>query len=297
MSILLDGTSRVLVQGLSGRQARTHTGFMRQYGTKVVAGVSPGKGGAEIEGIANYDSVAGALRDHEVDISVLFIPAPFVKDAALEAIEHEIPLVVVLAEGVPHHDTALILERARLRGVRVIGPNSQGMISPGRAKLGGTGGAEPDRLYSKGPVGIISRSGGMGGEIGNILTRRHIGQSTFISIGGDLMIGSGFAPLLELFEADEETECVVIFGEAGTGHEEEAAALVRRGGFTKPLVALIAGESMESLPKGMSFGHTSAIIERGLGAPSRKKRLLGEAGVMVAERFAEIPELVEQALT
>ncbi len=146
MSILLDRTSRVPVQGLSGRQARTHTGFMREYGTKVVAGVSPGKGGAEIEGIANYDSVAGALRDHEIDISVLFIPAPFVKDAALEAIEHEIPLVVVLAEGVPHHDTALILERARLRGVRVIGPNSQGMISPGRAKLGGTGGEEPDKL-------------------------------------------------------------------------------------------------------------------------------------------------------
>ncbi|MEE9250860.1 MAG: CoA-binding protein, partial [Alphaproteobacteria bacterium] len=296
MSILLHGSTRVLVQGLSGRQARTHVGYMRTYGTKVVAGVSPGKGGSEIEGIPNYDSVRSALEHHEVDASVLFVPAPFARDAALEAVEHEVPLVLVLAEGVPHHDTALILERAKAKGVRVIGPNSQGMISPGQAKLGGTGGAEPEKLYSRGPVGIISRSGGMGGEIGNALTRLGIGQSTYVSIGGDLMIGTGFAPLLELFEADDETGCVAMFGEAGTGHEEEAAELVRGGGFTKPLAALIAGESMEELPKGMSFGHTSAIIERGLGAPSRKKQLLREAGVMVAESLAEIPALVEEAL-
>ena len=296
MSILLDGASRVLVQGLSGRQARTHVAYMRNYGANVVAGVSPGKGGAEIAGVPNYDSVRGALDRHGVDISVLFVPATFARDAALEAVEHGIPLVVVLAEGVPHHDTALILERAERNGVRVIGPNSQGMISPGRAKLGGTGGAEPDKLYSRGPVGIISRSGGMGGEIANALTRRGVGQSTFVSIGGDLLIGTGFAPLLELFENDGETRCVVMFGEAGTGHEEEAAALVRGGGFTKPLVAMIVGESLERLPKGMSFGHTSAIIERGLGAPSRKKELLRQAGARVADTFADIPVLVEAAL-
>ena len=296
MSILLNRTSRILVQGLSGRQARTHVGYMKSYGANVVAGVSPGKGGAPIDGIPNYDSVRGALGHHEVDISVLFVPARFAADAALEAIEHQVPLVVVLAEGVPHHDTALLLERADDKGVRVIGPNSQGMISPGEAKLGGTGGAEPDKLYSKGPVGVVSRSGGMGGEIANALTRRGIGQSTFISIGGDLMIGTGFAPLLELFEDDAETRCVVMFGEAGTGHEEEAARTVREGRFTKPLVALVTGEAMERLPRGMSFGHTSAIIERGLGAPSRKKHLLREAGAMVAETFADLPLLVEQAL-
>ncbi|MEE9196256.1 MAG: succinate--CoA ligase subunit alpha, partial [Alphaproteobacteria bacterium] len=228
--------------------------------------------------------------------SVLFVPARFARDAALEAIRQSIPLVVVLAEGVPHHDGALILERAGDQGVRVIGPNSQGMISPGQAKLGGTGGAEPDKLYSRGPVGIISRSGGMGGEIGNALTRAGIGQSTFVSIGGDLLIGTGFAALLELFQADDETKCVVMFGEAGTGHEEEAAAMVERGGFTKPVVALIAGEAMESLPKGMSFGHTSTIIERGLGAPSSKKQLLRDAGVLVADSFADITPLVEGAL-
>lgn len=296
MSILLHRSSRVLIQGLSGRQARTHVGYMRAYGTNVVAGVSPGKGGTDIEGIANYDTVAEARGHHDIDISVLFVPARFARDAALEAIGQAIPLVVVLAEGVPHHDGALILERAGDQGVRVIGPNSQGMISPGQAKLGGTGGAEPDKLYSPGPVGIISRSGGMGGEIGNVLTRAGIGQSTFVSIGGDLLIGTGFTPLLELFQADDETKCVVMFGEAGTGHEEEAAAMVEGGGFTKPVVALIAGEAMESLPKGMSFGHTSTIIERGLGAPSSKKQLLRDAGVLVADSFADITPLVKGAL-
>jgi succinyl-CoA synthetase alpha subunit len=296
MSILLDRSTRVLVQGIAARQARTHLPYMLSYGTNVVAGVAPGRGGEAIEGIPVYDTVATALRHHAIDISVLFIPAPAARDAALEAIGHGIPVVQVLAEGVPHHDTAEILERAAAHGVRVIGPNSQGMISPGKAKLGGTGGAEPERLFRPGPVGIVSRSGGMGGEIGNALTRRGIGQSTYVSIGGDLLIGTGFAPLLELFERDPETRAVVMFGEPGTGHEEEAAALVRAGGFTKPLVALIVGEALERLPKGMSFGHTSSIIERGLGSPARKKELLREAGALVAETFAELPELVATAL-
>lgn len=296
MSILLDGASRVLVQGISARQARTHLPYMLAYGTRVVAGVAPGRGGEPIEGVPVYDTVAAALRHHEVDISVLFIPAPAARDAALEAIEHGVPLVQVLAEGVPHHDTARILERAGEMGVRVIGPNSQGMISPGKAKLGGTGGAEPERLFRPGPVGIISRSGGMGGEIGNALTRHGIGQSTYVSIGGDLLIGTGFAPLLRLFEEDAETGAVVMFGEPGTGHEEEAAELLRAGGFTKPLIALIVGEALERLPKGMSFGHTSSIIERGLGSPARKKELLREAGARVAEDFAEVAGLVAHAL-
>ena len=297
MSILLDRSTRVLVQGIAARQARTHLPYMLSYGTNVVAGVAPGRGGEAIEGIPVYDTVATALRHHAIDVSVLFIPAPAARDAALEAIGHGIPVVQVLAEGVPHHDTAEILERAAAHGVRVIGPNSQGMISPGKAKLGGTGGAEPERLFRPGPVGIISRSGGMGGEIANALSRRGIGQSTYVSIGGDLLIGTGFAPLLELFERDPETRAVVMFGEPGAGHEEEAAALVPAGGFTKPLVALIVGEALEHLPKGMSFGHTSSIIERGLGSPARKKELLREAGALVAETFAELPDLVAKTLS
>ena len=170
------------------------------------------------------------------------------------------------------------------------------MISPGKAKLGGTGGAEPDRLYMPGPVGIISRSGGMGGEIGNALTQKGIGQSSYVSIGGDLLIGTGFVPLLKLFEDDPETKAVVLFGEPGTSHEEEVAEMIQREGFSKTLVGLVVGEVIESLPKGMSFGHTSSIIERGTGSPVRKKRLLREAGVRIAETLAEIPKLVEEGL-
>ena len=293
---MLDESSRVLVQGISGQQARTHVSYMIRYGTKVVAGVAPGKGGMALDGVPVFDSVRTAVRERPADIAVLFVPAAYAKDAALEAIENGVPLVVVLAEGVPHHDAAEIIDRASKSGVRLIGPNSQGMISPGKAKLGGTGGAEPERLYKPGPVGIISRSGGMGGEIANVLSRKGIGQSTYISIGGDLLIGTSFVELLPLFERDPETEVAVIFGEPGTGHEEEVAKLVRDGGFTKPLVALVVGESMEKLPKGMSFGHTSSIIARGLGSPAQKKRLLKEAGVTVAENFSEIPLLVERAL-
>jgi len=296
MSILLDEKNQVLIQGITGRQARTHVSYMVRYGTDVVAGVSPGKGGDEVEGIPVYESVRDAVRKHAIDISVLFVPAPHAKGAALEAIESEIPLVLVLAEGVPHHDAAEMIERADKKGVRLVGPNSQGMISPGKAKLGGTGGAEPDRLYAPGPVGIISRSGGMGGEIANVLTRKGIGQSTYISIGGDLLIGTSFVPLLRLFEQDPDTRAVVLFGEPGTGHEEEAARLVERQEFTKPLIALVAGESLESLPKGMSFGHTSSIIARGLGSPALKKKRFKEAGVQVADSLYEVANLVESAV-
>ena len=297
MSILLEERSRVLIQGITGQQARTHVRYMVKYGTRVVAGVSPGKGGCEIDGIPVYDTVRAAVRQHGADIAVLFIPGRAARDAALEAIEHDVPLVVILAEGVPHHDTAEILGRARRRGVRVIGPNAQGMISPGKAKLGGTGGEFPERMFQPGSVGIISRSGGMGGEIGSALTRRGIGQSTYVSIGGDLLIGTTFADLLPLFEADPATRAVTLFGEPGTGHEEACAELIAAGRVSKPVVAFIAGESLERLPRGMSFGHTSSLIARGLGSPARKKAVLREAGARVAERFGEIPELVATALS
>jgi len=296
MSILLDERSRVLIQGITGQQARTHLKYMVKYGTRVVAGVAPGKGGVDVDGLPVYDTVRSAVRYHEVDIAVLFIPGRAARDAALESIDNGVPLVVVLAEGVPHRDTAEILARARARGVRVIGPNAQGMISPGKAKVGGTGGQFPERLFTPGPVGIISRSGGMGGEIGSALTRHGIGQSTYVSIGGDLLIGSAFADLLPLFQSDPETQAVVLFGEPGTGHEEAAADLIAVGTVTKPVVAFVAGEALEQLPRGMSFGHTGGLIARGLGSPSRKKQILREAGALVAERFTEIPGLVAGAL-
>ncbi len=296
MSILLDERSRVLIQGITGQQARTHLKYMVKYGTRVVAGVAPGKGGVDVDGLSVYDTVRAAVRNHEIDIAVLFIPGRAVRDAALESVDNGVPLVVILAEGVPHHDTAQILARARARGSRVIGPNGQGMISPGKAKLGGTGGQFPERMFTPGPVGIISRSGGMGGEIGSALTRHGIGQSTYVSIGGDLLIGSSFADLLPLYEADPETRAVVLFGEPGTGHEEAAAELIASGAVTKPVVAFVAGEALESLPRGMSFGHTGGLMARGLGSPTRKKQVLREAGALVAERFGDIPHLVAQAL-
>lgn len=293
MSILLDESSRVVVQGITGHQARAHVGYMIRYGTRVVAGVSPGKGGEEVHGVPVFDTVRSALDSHSADIAVLFVPAPRARDAAFEAIDNGIPLVVILAEGVPHHDTARILDRAARKGTRVIGPNCQGIISPGKAKLGGTGGEFPEKMYRPGTVGIVSRSGGMGGEIASALSRQQIGQSTYVSIGGDLMIGTAFVDLLPLFETDPETKAVVIFGEPGTGHEEAAAEII--ADMTKPVIAFICGEALEQLPRGMSFGHTSSIIARGLGSPIRKKQLLREAGALVVDRFDEIPSVVARA--
>lgn len=296
MSILLDRTTRVMVQGITGGQARNHARYMRDYGTNIVCGVSPGKGGQILDGIPVYDTVAAALRKHAVDLSVLFIGAQRVKDAALEAVEHAIPTTFILEDGVPLHDACEVLTRARVRGVRVVGPSAQGMISPSKAKIGGTGGSEPLRVFQPGPVGIISRSGGMGVETSLLLGRHGIGQSTYVAIGGDLMTGTGFADLLPLFEADAETRVVVLFGEPGTSQEEEAATLIASGAITKPVVAFVAGVSLEALPKGLTFGHTSAIMGSGAGSASAKKAALRSAGVRVADRFNDILPLVRTAL-
>ncbi len=297
MSILLDSETRVLVQGATGAEARRLLPTMTAYGSRVVAGVSPGKGGSVVSGAPIYDTVADALSVHEADLSVLFVPARFVKDAALEAIEAGVPTVHILAEGVPHHDACALLARAEEKGVFVIGPNSQGMVSPGKAKLGGTGGEVPDLMFRPGPVGVVSRSGGMGAEICLFLTRAGIGQSTYVALGGDLLIGAAFVEMLALFEEDAETRAVVMFGEPGTDREEEAARFIAEGGFTKPVVAMIPGEFWETSPTPASVSHTGALIERGRGAPSLKKRLLREAGVSVAEKFSEIVPLVREALT
>lgn len=296
MSVLLDASSRVLVQGITGREASIHVRYMRAYGTQVVAGVSPGKGGREVDGVPVYDTARAALRVHQIDIGVLFVSAPAVREAALEAIEAGLPLLLILAEGVPYHDAAEVLARARELGAGIIGPNSQGMISPGKAKIGGTGGDRPHLMFRPGPVGIISRSGGMGAEVAMALTKAGIGQSTYISIGGDLLIGTEFTDLLPLFETDPETRTVVLFGEPGTGREQAAAEMIRRGRCTKPVVAFVAGEFLEQLPRGMHFGHTGALIEDSAGHPSQKKAALHEAGVRVAERLDEIVPLVREAL-
>jgi succinyl-CoA synthetase alpha subunit len=296
MSILLHADTRVLVQGISGREAAVHVPYMRAYGTRVVAGVAPGKGGREMLGVPVYDTVRSALRAHAVDLAVLFVPARFVRDACLETIESSVPLVVVLAEGVPHHDAAEVLARARASGVRIVGPNSQGIISPGTAKVGAPGGDRPELMFRPGPVGIVSRSGGMGAEIAMALTKAGIGQSTYVAIGGDLLKGTDFTDLLRLFEADPETQAVVLFGEPGTGSEQAVAELMSSGGFTKPLVAFVAGEFLEYLPQGTRLGHTGALIDGDRGRPSAKKAALKAAGARVADRLNEIVPLVREAL-
>jgi succinyl-CoA synthetase alpha subunit len=296
MSILLDDGTRVLVQGVAGREAAVHVPYMRAYGTRVVGGVAPGRGRQEIGGVPVYDTVRAACQAERVDLSVLFVPARFVRDAALEAIAARVPIIVILAEGVPHHDAAEILARADEMGVKVLGPNSQGLISPGRAKVGGPGGDRPELMFRPGPVGVISRSGGMGAEVCMALTKAGIGQSTYVAVGGDLLIGMEFTDLLLLFEADPETRVVFLFGEPGTGREEAAAELVGRGAVTKPVVAFITGEFLERLPRGMHFGHTGSLIEGDHGRPSRKKELLREAGVRVADDLDEIVPLVRAAL-
>ncbi len=296
MSILLDDGTRVLVQGVAGREAAVHVPYMRAYGTRVVGGVAPGRGRQEIGGVPVYDTVRAACQTERVDLSVLFVPARFVRDAALEAIAARVPIIVILAEGVPHHDAAEILARADEMGVKVLGPNSQGLISPGKAKVGGPGGDRPELMFRPGPVGVISRSGGMGAEVCMALTKAGIGQSTYVAVGGDLLIGMEFTDLLPLFEADPETHVVFLFGEPGTGREEAAAELVGRGAVTKPVVAFITGEFLERLPRGMHFGHTGTLIEGDRGRPSLKKRLLREAGVRVADDLDEIVPLVRAAL-
>jgi succinyl-CoA synthetase alpha subunit len=298
MSILLDETTRVIVQGITGREARTHTEYMRACGTRVVAGVAPGKGGSTMNGIPVFDTVRGAVDAEGGDASVLFVPGLQAFEAAAEAIDAALGLVVILAEGVPLHDASRLFALARMRGVRVIGPNSVGIISPGRAKVGGVGGT-PEitaKLFRPGPVGVVSRSGGMGSEICWLLSREGIGQTTYVGIGGDSMIGSSFRDLLALFGADPLTRAVVMFGEPGTAYEEEAADFVRAGGFAKPLVALVVGRVYEKLPRGVAFGHASALVERGVGSALDKIEALRRAGVAVADRMSQIPGLVRVAL-
>ncbi len=287
MSILIDSQTRVLVQAITGGLGQADLRRMLRYGTRVVAGVTPGKGGQVVQGIPVYDSCAAALRDHAVDAVMSYVPPAAIKDAALEVMAAGIPLLAISAERIPLHDLALVLGEARKSGTRIVGPNTLGIASPGKAMIGAIGGEMVEKTLMRGPVGIMSKSGGMGSEVCWTLTRAGIGQSTYVSVGGEPMSGSSFRDLLELFERDPETEIVVMFGEAGTPYEEEAAEFIKAGGFTKPAFAIIAGRFTESLP-GVRFGHGGAIIEDGVGTPSAKIRVLEDAGVTVVKRLSEL---------
>ena len=280
MSILIDGATRVLVQGITGNEGRFHTQRMLEYGTAIVAGVTPGKGGRDVEGVRVFDTVAEGVEATDANTSILFVPPAFAADAILEAAEAGIELIVCLTEGIPVQDMIEVRRYLDECGARLIGPNTPGLISPGKCKLGVMAG----HIHKPGPVGIVSRSGTLTYEVVHQLTELGIGQSTCVGIGGDPIGGLSFDELIPMFEADPETEGIILIGEIGGSAEEEAAALIADR-VTKPVVAFIAGRTA---PSGRRMGHAGAIIAGGLGTADAKTAALREAGVHVADSPAEV---------
>ena len=296
MAILINRETRVLIQGITGRSGAPVTSELLDYGVKVVSGVTPGKGGQEVDTVPVFNSVKEAIEQvGPVDVAMVYVPPLLALDAAMESIEAEVPLVHIFVEKVPIFDVAKILARAREKNVQVLGPASVGAISPGQGKIGSIGGPSPDKVFSKGPIGVISKSGGMCSELGMLITESGFGQSTVVGIGGDLLAGTTFAELLLEFEKDRQTRAVVAFGEVGGSAEIEAAKLIRDGEFTKPFIIYLAGKFAEKLPKDTSLGHAGAIV--GLEATMDEKiKILKNSGAIVAKQFEDIPGLIKKVI-
>lgn len=288
MTILIDENTTVLVQGITGREGSARTRFMLDYGTKVLGGVTPGHGGDEVWGLPVYNTVGEAVKAHgPIEASVTFVPGPQVKGAVVEAIEAGVKFILVPAERVPLHDSLEMIALARKKGARILGPGSMGLVSVDKAAMGWLGGSEEfaREIFKPGPVGVISRSGGQTSTVVWIVVEAGLGITTAIHAGAEPVLGTSFAEVLPLFELDEQTKAVVLFGEIGTVAEEEAAEVVKEGRFSKPLVAYIAGRS---LPAGMRFSHASAIIEQGRGTAESKVKALEGVGAYVVERPQDI---------
>ncbi|HEY2333807.1 MAG TPA: CoA-binding protein [Solirubrobacterales bacterium] len=301
MSILLDKETTFIVQGITGREAVNLTRECLDYGSKVVGGVTPGRKGREVHGVPVFDTVAQAVENHggQIDGSVVTVPPAFTKDAVLEAIENGIKLIVIVTERIPRRDVAQMVELADLRGARIIGPNCLGLIVPEVCKMGGIGGPAKDaaKAYAPGPVGVMSRSGGMTTEISSSLTQAGLGVSTAVSIGGDAIIGSTYAELMPYFEADEQTEAIVIYTEPGGRMEAQLSAWVKENDSRLPIIAFMAGKFMDDEEmKGMSFGHAGTIVEGVEDTATEKIARLEAAGIPVVERIDEIPNAVKQKL-
>lgn len=295
MAILLDGNTRVLVQGITGKVGSRSTELMLKYGTNVVAGVTPGKGDQSVHGVPVYDTVKEAMV-HGCNASFVVVPPMFAKSAVVEALDAGIRLVVVFTENVPMHDAAVMIAKAREKEARLVGPASVGMLSPGLGRIGPVGGEWVERIYRKGEIGIVSKSGGMTNETAWVVRQAGLGQSTVVGMGGDALVGTVYADLLRLFERDEQTKGVVLFGELGGTYEEQIAELLKNKEFTKPLAVFIGGRFAERLPQGVQFGHAGAIIERGRGLPSRKLAVLEEAGALVAGKHEDLGRIIKGAL-
>jgi succinyl-CoA synthetase alpha subunit len=288
MSIFVDKNTRVLVQGITGRDGLFHAASMRDYGTNVVGGVTPGKGGQSVEGFEVFDSMYEAVRKTEANTSVIFVPERFAPDAIIEAADAGIKLVVCITEGLPVFDMLKIVSYLDKKGAKLIGPNCPGVISPGKAKVG----ILPGHIFAEGNVGVVSRSGTLTYELVSHVTNAGMGQSTCVGIGGDPVIGSNFLDVLELFKADDETEAVVLVGEIGGSDEEEAAKFIKNQ-LGKPAVAFIAGRTA---PKGKRMGHAGAIISGSSGTAEEKVAALEAAGIPVASEPAQTAELLKERL-
>jgi succinyl-CoA synthetase alpha subunit len=301
VSILIDADTTFIVQGITGREAVNLTRECLDYGAgaQVVGGVTPGRLGRDVHGVPVFDTVAQAVAHHgaRIDGSVVTVPPAFTKDAVFEAIENGIGLIVIVTERIPRRDVAEMVELASLRGARIIGPNCLGIIVPDVIKMGGIGGPARDaaKAYTPGPVGVISRSGGMTTEMSSTLSAAALGQSTAVSIGGDAIIGTSYAELMPLFEADAQTEGIVIYTEPGGRMEAELAHWVTANDSRLPIVAFMAGRFMDEMP-GMSFGHAGTIVEGREDTAGEKIARLAEAGIAVAERIEDIPALIRERI-
>jgi succinyl-CoA synthetase alpha subunit len=284
MAIIVDDNTKLVVQGITGYQGSYHSKAMMDFGTKVVAGTSPGKAGEKVNNIPVFDSVSEAIETTGANTSCIFVPAPFCKDAALEAIDAGIKTLVVVTEHLPVLDAIHFVSVARSRGITVIGPNCPGIASPGKAKVG----ILPNKIFKKGNIGVVSKSGTLTYEIVNSMTERGLGQSTCVGIGGDRVSGTSFIDILERFETDKQTKQIVLVGEIGGTAEEEAAEYIKEN-IDKPVVAYVAGRTA---PPGKRMGHAGAIIARGRGTAESKIKALVAAGVKVAKIPTDVPELL-----
>ena len=290
MGIIIGKNSKVIIQGITGKEGQFHTTLMLRYGTQIVAGVTPGKGGQQVQGVPIYNTVSEAISNHGANTSITFVPARFAQSAAIEAIDAGIRTLVVITESIPQKDTIEFIAKANKKGVVVVGPNAPGVINPSdRAHVG----IMPGHIFRPGSIGMVSRSGSLTYEIAWYISNAELGQSTCVGIGGDPIIGLDFIKVLEMFENDEETKGVVLIGEIGGNMEELAAQYIKEKSYTKPVVAYIAGRLA---PPEKRMGHAGAIISGNMGTAESKINILTEAGVSVAEKPSDIPRLLTKVL-
>jgi succinyl-CoA synthetase alpha subunit len=287
MTLLVGKQTRAIVQGITGNQGSFHTKLMREYGTQIVAGVTPGKGGTSVQGVPVYDTVAAAMEKTDANASIIFVPAPFAKEAGMEAIDSGLNPVVIITEMIPARDSMVLMAYAKEHNTTIVGPNTPGVITPGEAKLG----IMPGDVFSPGGVGVASRSGTLTYEIAMYLTHAGIGQSTCLGIGGDPVTGLNFVDVLKMFRDDKSTNAVVLIGEIGGSAEEDAADFIQDTKYPKPVAAYVAGRAA---PPGKRMGHAGAIITGTEGTADAKMKRFTEVGVRVAEVPSDLPKLLQQ---